>query len=115
VAKDQYEPTNPNDSDQLVDPGAITATDRTSLENARANAGIGVDGEDARTGAPAEEGGSGGSNDSDDALGRVGSAPAGSAPATIAGTGEPVPEPQPVTADESTGSGRSTRSGAKSK
>lgn len=83
-----YQPNNPNDGDKMTDENAITSTDPQSLANARANAGIGVDGDAALSGAPAEEGGSGGSSKADDTTGRAGVANTGAAPAVIAGTGD---------------------------
>lgn len=84
-----YQPTGPNDSDGLVDENAITTSSAESLANARANAGIGVDGDAALSGAEAEQGGAGGSAKADSTQDRAGSANTGAAPAQVAGTGDP--------------------------
>lgn len=86
---DKYQATNPNDSDKLVDENAITMSDPQSLANARANAGIGQEGDAAKSGAPAEEGGSGGSAEADSTQDRAGAANTGAEPAVIAGSEPP--------------------------
>lgn len=104
MAKSGYQSTNPNDGDKLTDPNAITETDPASLANARANAGIG-DGTPP-SGAPAEDGGSGGSAEAESTTDRVGAANAGDTPARIAGTEDNPDKTKPA----KTGTTRGTSS-----